>query len=84
VTAVRFRARTGKHWRAGTLHAVTRHPSGIPGRLVVEITDTRTGNTRTLDTHRHLIDTATPAGGWQPIAAWADTTPSLFDTGEPA
>ena len=78
MNAVRFRARTGKHWRAGTLHAVHRHPSGVPGRLVVELTDTRTGNTRTLDTNRHLIDVG-HAGDWIPVTDWADTTPSLFD-----
>ena len=78
MTAVRFRARAGKHWRTGTLHAVSRHPSGVPGRLVVELTDTRTGNTRTLETARHLIDVQAPGDDWQPVTAWADTTPPLF------
>jgi hypothetical protein len=77
VTAIRFRrtARPG-HWRPGHLATVARDDTH---RLVAEVIDHRTGNSRTLDTGRCDLEVL-DGGRWKPLDDWADTTAPLFTT----
>jgi hypothetical protein len=72
----RYRSTRAKHWRTGSLTDLTRHPAG-GARFVAEVIDDRTGNTRTLDTHRHHLEIH-QAGDWVTPDTWAATTAPLF------
>ena len=78
MSAVRFRrsARTSARWRPGRLSTVARDDGD---RLVAEVIDDRTGNTRTLDTDRCELEVL-DGGRWRPLDDWADTTAPLFTT----
>jgi hypothetical protein len=76
MATTRYRSTRAKHWRSGSLTDLNRHAAGGT-RFVAVVIDDRTGNTRTLDTHRHLIEIR-QAGEWVTPTAWAATTAPLF------
>jgi hypothetical protein len=77
-TAVRFRDRDGRRWRAGRLRSVTSVPDegDAPVRFHVELLEERNGAHRTLDTSTWQVEIA-EGTRWVSVERWADGTPSL-------
>jgi hypothetical protein len=74
MTEIRYRRRNRARWHTGTLRAATRLS---PGELQAVLTDSRSGNTRTLTTTRWQIEVS-HHDRWVPLRHWAYATPELF------